>query len=307
MEIIPQLIRDYSVVLYAVCGIACAYFVFAGVASLRELKRAVFRLERSAVMSRAIGAWLKALLCVLAAAAIFLVSSISPARTAGSLLDNATVTPGSLVPPTSVPTAEISAQQIAQAAAITDDLALSAVPPVSITVVFAAAVTATPGETATPAADSTSPAPAPTPAPTLAPTTEPLPSPEITPSPTPTPEPTPTAQAAGGAAVIAVDCSSPEAQLISPAAGETVAGGIRAIRGTALVEGGGFYKLEILMPNTGVWSFVGRGEAPVQNGDLVAAFNFAELAPGNYPLRLVIIRPDSNIGAMCLISFAVGQ
>ncbi len=301
MEIIPQLIRNYSVVLYAVCGIACAYFVFAGVASLRELKRAVFRLERSAVMSRAIGAWLKALLCVLAAAAIFLVSSISPARTSGSLLGNATVTPGNLVPPTSVPTAEISAQQIAQAAAITDDLALSAAPPVSITVVFATPATATPGETATPAADSTSPAPTP------APTTEPLPSPEITPSPTPTPEPTPTAQAAGVGAVIAVDCSSPEAQLTSPAAGETVAGGIRAIRGTALVEGGGFYKLEILMPNTGVWSFMGQGDATVQNGDLVAAFNFAELAPGNYPLRLVIIRPDSNIGAMCLISFAVGQ
>jgi hypothetical protein len=301
MEIIPQLIRNYSVVLYAVCGIACAYFVFAGVASLHELKRAVFRLERSAVMSRAIGAWLKALLCVLAAAAIFLVSSISPARTDGSLLSNATVTPGNLVPPTSVPTAEISAQQIAQAAAITDDLALSTAPPVSITVVFATAATATPGETASP-----SPTPTPTPTPAGGPTPSPEPTPEPTLEPTPTPEPTPTDRAAGVGAVIAVDCSSPEAQLTSPAAGETV-GGMRAIRGTALVEGGGFYKLEILMPNTGVWSFMGQGNATVQNGDLVAAFNFAELAPGNYPLRLVIIRPDSNIGAMCLIFIAVGQ
>jgi hypothetical protein len=262
----------------------------------------VFRLERSAVMSRAIGAWLKALLCLLAAAAIFLISAISPARPAGSLLDNATVTPGSLVPPTSVPTAEISAQQIAQAASITDDLTLATTPPLSITVVFAA--TAEPG--------APTPTPEPTPEPAAQPAGEPTPLPtsvqeptlEPTSEPSPTPEPTATVQAIE-AAIIA-DCRSPEAQLASPAAGETVAG-VRAIHGTALVEGGGFYKLEILMPNTGVWSFVGRGDAVVQNGELVPAFNFAELAPGVYPLRLVIVRPDSNMGAMCVISIVVGQ
>ncbi len=107
MDIIPQLITRYSIVLYAVCGIACAYFFFTGVASLRELRRAVFRLERRAVVSRAINAMLKAVLCMIIGVAIYAVTTIAPVTRANSLLDSPTNTPSGILIPTSMPTADI--------------------------------------------------------------------------------------------------------------------------------------------------------------------------------------------------------
>lgn len=112
MEIIPQLINRYSVVLYAVCGIACAYFLLTGVASLRELRRAVFRLERNAVISRAVSALLKAILCLGIGAGIFIFTTLAPVQTtSNSLLSEATSTPISMVVPTSMPTAVITSGQ----------------------------------------------------------------------------------------------------------------------------------------------------------------------------------------------------
>ncbi|MCL4505481.1 MAG: hypothetical protein M1434_12515 [Chloroflexi bacterium] len=108
MDIIPQLITRYSVVLYAVCGIACAYFFFTGVASLRELRRAVFQLERRAVVSRAINAMLKAALCMVIGVAIYAVTTIAPVTRANSLLDSPTNTPSGIIIPTSMPTAVIN-------------------------------------------------------------------------------------------------------------------------------------------------------------------------------------------------------
>ena len=105
MEIIPQLITRYSIVLYAVCGIACAYFFLTGVASFRELRRAVFRLERNAVVSRAVNALLKAVVCILIGAAIYGVTTLVPVPRANALLGTATSTPLGIVIPTSMPTA----------------------------------------------------------------------------------------------------------------------------------------------------------------------------------------------------------
>ena len=289
MEILPQIIKTYATVLYAVCGIACAYFVFTGLASLRELRRAVFRLERSAVMSRAVGAWLKALLCIVAAAAIFAVSTLAPVRTANSLLEDNSVTPAGALPATSMPTAEISAADMTQAAMT---------PTVIVIIVDGtlAPTDALPAEGA-PAADTPDPNAQPTlppspveAAPTLEPTITELPSPE---PPTPAPQ-------------IAVDCASPDAQIVSPAANETVSG-VHTVFGTAVVEAGGFYKLEILMPGAVQWSFMGRGDGSVQNGELLSSFNFGTIPAGVYPFRLVTVRADSNIAAVCQIPLIVGQ
>ena len=111
MEIIPQLISRYSIVLFAVCAIACAYFVFTGVASLRELRRAVFRLERNAVVSRAVSALLKAFLCVIIGLAIYAVTTIAPAPRTSLLPGSVTGTPSGIVIPTSMPTAVITSGQ----------------------------------------------------------------------------------------------------------------------------------------------------------------------------------------------------
>lgn len=264
MDIVPQLIKSYSVVLYAVCGIACAYFVFTGLASLRELRRAVFRLERNAVMSRAVGAWLKALLCILAASAVFIISALAPVRPTNNLLTGATSTPAHIVPPTSVPTANISEAEI-QAAAATPEAA-----PVSITV----SIINTPAAEPTAAAGQ--------------------PGPTATAEPSPIPPPP---------AAAPVDCSSADAQLTSPAAGEAIKG-VYTLRGTAVVDAGGYYKLEILMPGD-QWAFLGKGDMTVQNGDLLPNYNFDAIQPATYAIRLVVVNADANPKATCQIPVTI--
>lgn len=291
MEIIPELIKTYATVLYAVCGIACAYFVFTGLASLRELQRAVFRLERSAVMSRAVSAWLKALLCIVAAGIVFAISLLAPARTANSLLGDSDATPNGAALATSMPTAEISAADMTQAAAPT--VIVIYVDDSTPSVDMAATSTDAGPDTATPSTLSVAPNAPTAPLPTVAP--EPAAA-ELT---TPTPEaPEPPS--------IAIDCSSPDAQIYSPAANETIVG-VYTVRGTAVVEAGGFYKLEILMPGAVQWSFMGRGDSTVQDGELLANFNFSAIPPGVYPFRLVTVQANSNIAAICQIPIAIGQ
>ncbi len=293
MEIIPQLIKNYATVLYAVCGIACAYFVFTGLASLRELQRAVFRLERSAVMSRAVGAWLKALLCIVAAGVVFAISALAPARTANSLLGDSDATPNGVAPATSMPTAEISAADMTQAAVAPTVIVIivdGTPEPVETTETLAAA-----GPDAAVAA----------PAPTADSNTQPAHAPTFAPEPTATESPTPTPEEIAQPA-IPIDCSSPDAQIYSPVANETVTGAY-TVRGTAVVEAGGFYKLEILMPGAVQWSFMGRGDSTVQNGELLSNFNFSAIPPGVYAFRLVTVQANSNIAAICQIPIAIGQ
>lgn len=291
MEIIPQLIRTYATVLYAVCGIACAYFIFIGLASLRDLQRAVFRLERSAVMSRAVGAWLKALLCIVAAGIVFAISALAPARTANSLLGDSDATPNGVAPATSMPTAEISAADMTQAAVPT--VIVIYVDGGTPSVDMAATSTDAGPDAATPSALSVAPNAPPAPLPTVAP------EPTATELPTPAPEaPEPPS--------IAIDCSSPDAQIYSPAANETIAG-VYTVRGTAVVQAGGFYKLEILMPDAVQWSFMGRGDSTVQDGELLSNFNFSAIPPGVYAFRLVTVQANSNIAAICQIPIVIGQ
>jgi len=241
MEIIPQLISRYSIVLYAVCGIACAYFFLAGVASLRELRRAVFRLERRAVVSRAVSALLKAVLCVLIGVGIYGVTSLAPVTKANTLLGAATSTPAGLVIPTSMPTAALQSGQLPAGRAFTP------------TVTFA--------------------------------------------------DPAHPLTTTGA---IVSDCSNANAQIISPAQGEKITGNA-AFKGTAVLATGDWYKLEIQAPGASTWTQVGRGDATVISGVLLASFGASAFAPGIYPFRLQIIGSDGAVRATCRMPVTIGK
>jgi hypothetical protein len=274
MEIIPQLINRYSVVLYAVCAIACAYFLFTGLASLRELRRAVFRLERNAVVTRAVSSLLKAVMCLAIGAAIFGVTAFAPAPSPGSLLGAATGTPVALALPTSMPTADISTTQTLASASFTPTIvfvgtatvnaATAANPAVQQAAQSATVLTGTQAAAAAQAAQ-----------PTLAP--------ELIP-----------------------DCTSAKAQITSPEPGERVVGAY-TVRGTAQLEAGGWYKLEILTPGAVQWAFVGRGDASVNGGVLFNNFPAGNLPPGTYPLRLVLVGADGGIRAICRVPIIIGS
>jgi hypothetical protein len=252
MEIIPQLISRYSIVLFAVCAIACAYFVFTGVASLRELRRAVFRLERNAVVSRAISALLKAFLCVIIGLAIYAVTTIAPAPRTSLLAGSATGTPSGIVIPTSMPTAVITSGQALMTVSFTP------------TITFVGTTTAVSNSAQAAIAQ----------APTLS-------------------------------LEMMADCTNPKAQITNPAPGEHVTG-VYTVRGTAVLDSGSWYKLEILLPGASQYAQLGRGEVTVNGNALFANFNTGSLAPGVYPFRLVIVGADGNARAFCRIPITIG-
>ena len=260
MEIIPQLISRYSIVLYAVCGIACAYFLLTGAASLRELRRAVFRLERNAVVSRAVSALLKAILCLGIGAAIFLVTTLAPARPAnGSLLSEATSTPAGAAVSTSMPTAVITSGQALATLNFTPTITFLDSSGNPTTTMSANAVQ---GDMATLTDTQAS---------------------ELQPN-----------------------CTDANAQITNPAVGESVTGAYTVL-GTAAVETGGWYKLEILTPGSVQWSLVGQGDSSVTNSVLLNNFPAGSFAPGVYPFRLVLLGVDGGTRAVCRIPLTIGS
>ena len=261
MEIIPQLISRYSIVLYAVCAIACAYFLVTGVASLRELRRVQFQLEHNAVVSRAINALLKAVGCVMIAGGIFLVAALAPVRPTEALLGAATSTPSHIVIPTSMPTAVITSGQALASDSFTPTIVFvdaSGAPTTTINV---------PGQVATPL-------------PRLA--AKPLDQ-ELKP-----------------------ECVNPNAQITNPTAQEHVAG-VYIVRGTALLAAGESYALEILVPGTPQWAFVGSGNTTISGGVLFENFNAGNFAPGVYPFRLVLLSQDGSELATCRMPITIGS
>jgi len=272
LETLLRLIRDYNLVLYAVCLIAFAYFAITALSAMRDLRRATFKLERQTVAGRATGSWLRAVLCILAAFGVNVASGMAPAAPASATSPGIQPTrPASVVIlPTSVPTANLSNTLSSR---LTVTATLMAGKTVSVTTTLTGTVapgTLTPRPTQTAAPATTTPIPTPTSAPVAAP-----------------------AQGCG-----------PDAQITDPQSGGVVRGKY-VVRGTAVVENGGYYKLEVLVPGAQQWSFINRGEQSVQNNVLLQGFDFNGLQPGAYQFRLVVVKQSAVVGASCQIQIVV--
>jgi len=324
MEVILRLLNELRFVLIAICGICCAAFLFAGLGSLRDLRRAVFRLERSAILGRVFSSWLKAGLCIVIAAGIWAVTSITPRSTVVASDNPLSITPTvaiSTVAPTALPTADLSSAPIAMTAAPTDvavavlaptpDPNLAA-PPQPVTPTLPADTAATlptlpPAATADPTQQVALSAPSPTPAQaqvaTALPTLAPLPT---TAPPTATPLPTPTeAPVAVAPESFFVDCPNPDVQITSPVAGENVSGAY-VVRGTAGFQVGGKYKVEILRPNIEGWAFLWENHNSIQNGVLMPNLNSGLFPPGVYVLRVSLVdAAGQETGVACRVAFRI--
>ncbi len=319
MEVILRLFSELRLVLIAIAGICAAAFVFTGLSSLREMRRAVFRLERSAITGRVISSWLKAGLCVIAGAVIWVVSA-TPARPSASANNNplsVTSTPTTVAVgvPTSVPTADLSqAQAMMTSAPPTDILpvdplaavitpAQAPAPAVVTPTVPAASSEAVPTPTAAPVAQ-----PAVQPAQTQAaslPTLPPIPTVSVpTPAPLPGAAPTNTSAPAPEQSFVA-NCPSRDALITDPVPGETITGGY-AIRGTAGFNQGK-YKIEILRPNIQGWAFLWEGFNQVKSSTLMPNFNAKLFPPGVYTLRLMLVDvAGQETDITCTVPFRIG-
>jgi hypothetical protein len=346
MEVVLRLLSELRLVLVAIAGICAAAFVFTGLSSLRDMRRAVFRLERSAITGRVIGSWLKAGLCVIIGAVIWVLSG-TPTRPLASAATNplsVTPTPTVLVElPTPVPTADLSqAQAVMTSAPPTDTVLAEAVvtvdpssplPAVTATVMIdpitdvtltavplpaALPATALPAVTNAPTAQPQSPAAAPGAAVPITPTAasaQTLPTlPTLPPVPTivvPTPEPLPTAAPTATAAPAAPEqtfvANCPNPDAqISDPIPGETVTGSYIIRGTAGFNQGK-YKIEILRPNIEGWAFLWEGFNQVKGGMLMPNFNSRLFPPGVYTLRLMLVDvAGQETGITCTVMIRIG-
>ncbi|BCX05723.1 MAG: hypothetical protein KatS3mg053_3661 [Candidatus Roseilinea sp.] len=326
MEVILRLLIELRLVLIAIVAICCAAFIFTGLSSLRELRRAMFRLERSAIVNRIVDAWVKAGLFAILGLVIWIVTNAAPEPEAPSgVAENPLVfTPtveGNAVEPTPMPTADLSAALLQMTA--TPAAAPAGVATVDPNVALPTPVsppTETPIPSPTPIPPTATPALPPTP-------TQPPPQDQlpfivvVTATPTPgavaarpeptatsTPLPTPTeAPTAPPADVLVRDCPNPVAARIdSPAAGEVVSG-IYVVRGTADFPGGvGRYKLEILRPNIPGWAFLWENYNAVKDGVLMPRFDSSLFPPGIYTLRLSLVdAAGQDTGIYCSVQIKI--
>lgn len=338
MEVVLRLLKDLQMVLVAICAICCAAFIFAGLASMRDMRRAVFRLERSSMASRVMGAWLKAgLFALIGFAIVYITNNIKPAPLTAAT-DNPlllTPTPSMVVEfaPTSLPTADLSnaaltmtevptqaevaavpavvtlAPVITDANGVTSTLVLSITETPLPRITEVPTLTPLPPPTGTPAGQLPTTAPVATAV--VLPTLPPQPTAPPTALPSPTPQPTNAPIAAAAAqpadAPMGADCGSADAMMFNPVAGETVTGGF-PIRGTALVPSGGKYRVEILRPNIPGWAFLWENYNQVRDNVLMPSFNPRLFPPGVYTLRLSIVDgagQDTNV--YCAVTFKIAE
>ncbi|GIV83387.1 MAG: hypothetical protein KatS3mg052_0394 [Candidatus Roseilinea sp.] len=306
MEVLLRLLIELRLVIVAIIGISCAAFLFVGLSSLRELRRAMFRLERSAIVARIVDAWLKAGLLAILGLAIWIATNVAPESQADAVENPLAFAPTvevNAVEPTPIPTADLSAALLQMTAAPAEALAavamadLKSAPPTPVVL-----PTQTPILFPTPIPPTATPALPPTP--TQPPPQEQLPFIVVaTATPTPAfaaaqPEPMATPATPSADALVA-DCPYPTvARIDSPVAGETVSG-IYVVRGTADFPGGvGRYKLEILRPNIPGWAFLWENYNAVRDGVLMPRFDSSLFPPGIYTLRLSLVDAagqDTNI------------
>ena len=336
MEVVLRLLKDLQMVLVAICAICCAAFIFTGLASMRDMRRAVFRLERSSMANRVVGSWLKAGLCALIGVAIvYITNNIRPAPIAAAS-DNPlllTPTPSMVVEfaPTPLPTADLSnastmmtdvptpeplpAEPTVATGVITDAAGMTQVIEIAAVVTLGPRITEVPTLTPLPPPTGTPQGQAPTAAPAatavVLPTLAPSPTapPTLVPSPTPLPtnEPVPAATEPPAALPMVADCGSPDAVMYNPAPGESVSGGF-PIRGTANIPTGGKYRIEILRPNIPGWAFLWENYNAVRDNVLMPSFNPRLFPPGAYTLRLSLVDgagQETNI--YCAVPFNIAE
>jgi hypothetical protein len=99
-------------------------------------------------------------------------------------------------------------------------------------------------------------------------------------------------------------CDIIGATISEPTAGQSVTGQVN-VRGEANIIGFAQYKFELQGPSTnGAWIVVGTFTAPVASGFL-GTWDSTSLAPGNYLLRLIILRPDGSYPTPCEVPIAI--
>lgn len=286
MDAVLRLIRDTSVVLYLILGGVFLFFAGSALFALRDMRRAVFRLERSSIQGRITGGLARAALSIVGGGIVFMLASLAPPGDGPTAIP--TVNPTAALP-TSPATAVISRIGTFTPTVIFVGTQISTQAQATLGPALTATARARPTDTPTPRPV----APAVTARATVTPTVAATPtkssfSPVVTP----------------GGVPVAVDCANENARITAPAPSERIKGAY-TVAGTAVVEPGGYYKLELLLPGAAQWSLLHAADpgVSVRTGPLMPAYNFSagQIPPGTFPLRLVVFRAGGDAAAVCII------
>ncbi len=98
-------------------------------------------------------------------------------------------------------------------------------------------------------------------------------------------------------------CVPGRLEITAPRSGEEVSGTVTLI-GTVDVPNFGFYKYEVSLLGSEIWSTVAAWREPVRNGEL-GKLNTTFLTPGDYLLRVVALDTAAQEIGVCVISIRV--
>ncbi len=98
-------------------------------------------------------------------------------------------------------------------------------------------------------------------------------------------------------------CIPGQMVITSPQAGAEITGQVELI-GTVNTPNFGFYKYEVSLEGTQVWSTV-RAEPTLKNNEPLGVWDTTELAPGNYLIRLIVVDNEGNSLEPCIVPVKV--
>ena len=292
MDAILRLIRDYSVLLYLILGGVFLFFVGSTLFAMRDMGRAVYRLERAEVQGRINGNLFRAVLSALGGGMIFMLASLAPPGDA--IVPGTPSLSATSAVPTSPATAVISRIGTFTPTIIFVGTQISTQAQATLGPALTATARARPTGTSTPrpAATAVGTARATATLPPAATPTRTAFSPVVTP----------------GGVPVATDCANDNARITAPATNERIKG-VYVVNGTAIVEAGGYYKLELLLPGAAQWSLLHAADpgVTVRAGPLMPAYNFSagQIPPGTLPLRLVVFSAGGDAAAVCILPIII--
>lgn len=129
------------------------------------------------------------------------------------------------------------------------------------------------------------------------------PTPTFTPPPPPPPPPPPSPSTSG--TLFAASCPDSRAVITSPLDGETVRG-VVAVKGRAVHEEFGYYKIEFSRAESDRFSFLTSEDTqnPGDSGQLTS-WDTSTVPDGDYRLRITVVRKDGNYPPPCDVKVVI--
>jgi hypothetical protein len=98
-------------------------------------------------------------------------------------------------------------------------------------------------------------------------------------------------------------CIPGELEITSPKPGEEITGTVTLV-GTVDLPNFGFYKYEVALRGTDIWSTI-SAQSETKNNEELGVLNTSVLTPGDYLLRVVVLDNSTQVIGTCIITIRI--